>query len=128
MLNENAKKWVAALRSGDFRQGKCALLTEEGYCCLGVACALHIQEGLSPANIVGNKATHLPEAVREWFGLRTKAGQYNTPSDASQTWLVNDNDYGKSFAEIANIIESEPEGLFKKEEKEETNEDQNPQS
>ena len=33
------KKWVAALRSGKYKQGQNALMTEEGtYCCLGVAC------------------------------------------------------------------------------------------
>ena len=41
-MNEYAKKWVEALRSGEFKQGKYQLKTfdEEGntrYCCLGVA-------------------------------------------------------------------------------------------
>ena len=61
MLNENAKKWVAALRSGKFKQGKFALrkrtfrdglylrdgesphyVTE--HCCLGVACEIFKDE------------------------------------------------------------------------------------
>lgn len=34
-------KWVAALRSGEYRQGKKMLKTPEGsYCCLGVYCAI----------------------------------------------------------------------------------------
>lgn len=34
-------KWVAALRSGKYKQGKGFLLDENGkYCCLGVACSI----------------------------------------------------------------------------------------
>jgi len=32
------KRWIAALDSGDYKQGKGALQTKAGYCCLGVAC------------------------------------------------------------------------------------------
>ena len=128
MLNQNAKKWVAALRSGDYRQGKGALLTNEGYCCLGVACALYIHEGLGTAiEILGDPtAGHLPEVVKEWLNLSTRSGAYDGPEHrdtyglTTSTWLVNDNDYGKTFSEIADIIESEPEGLFRKEEQNET--------
>jgi hypothetical protein len=39
-------EWVAALRSGDYRQGKLALRTENAeYCCLGVLCDLYAQKG-----------------------------------------------------------------------------------
>lgn len=37
---EFKKEWVEALRSGEFPQGKNALKTQDGYCCLGVACVL----------------------------------------------------------------------------------------
>ena len=30
------KKWLEALRSGEYEQGKGFLKTEDGYCCLGV--------------------------------------------------------------------------------------------
>lgn len=33
-------KWVAALRSGKYRQGHNALMTDNGYCCLGLLCHL----------------------------------------------------------------------------------------
>ena len=38
----NRKKWVAALRSGKYKQGKGQLYDnlDEKYCCLGVACDL----------------------------------------------------------------------------------------
>ena len=34
------KKWVKALRSGKYKQGRCRLYNPEtdSYCCLGVAC------------------------------------------------------------------------------------------
>jgi hypothetical protein len=42
-------KWLAALRSGEYRQGKHALNTggpEGQFCCLGVLCEVALQEGL----------------------------------------------------------------------------------
>ena len=46
MLNENAKKWTEALRSGSFKQatGHLCKVDDAGkrtYCCLGVACVLY---------------------------------------------------------------------------------------
>jgi hypothetical protein len=43
---EVKKEWVAALRSGEYTQTKRALNTEEGMCCLGVLCDLHVKKGL----------------------------------------------------------------------------------
>ena len=37
-------KWVAALRSGDYRQAKGQLYDGNGYCCLGVLCEVLGQE------------------------------------------------------------------------------------
>lgn len=42
MVNkENVKKFVDALRSGDFKQGRRALRSGDSFCCLGVACELY---------------------------------------------------------------------------------------
>ena len=114
-MNNNAKIWVEALRSGKFKQGKGALLTGEGYCCLGVACALYQEAGNRLAAKVFDGGW-LPDVVKIWLGLSSYNGHY-FGSDGKMTWLVNDNDYGygKTFHQIATIIESEPEGLFKKE-------------
>ena len=43
-MNDNAKKWVKALRSGDYKQGHGRLRTDDTFCCLGVACDLYAQE------------------------------------------------------------------------------------
>lgn len=101
MLNDAAKKWVAALRSGEYRQGKGALVTEDGkYCCLGVACHLYEMEGVQPP-IAYRGRNFLPDAVCEWLGTAC----------ISLVALLNDGQ-GIPFPEIADIIESEPEGLF----------------
>src|SRR5688500_14463606 len=40
------RAWVDALRSGEFRQGKRRLHTDDGrYCCLGVACVVAFRMG-----------------------------------------------------------------------------------
>ena len=42
-------KWVAALRSGDYKQGRNALRThDDHFCCLGVLCDLAVKEGAVP--------------------------------------------------------------------------------
>lgn len=43
MNPEIKAKWVAALRSGDYEQGR-GYLHRGGFCCLGVACDLFIKE------------------------------------------------------------------------------------
>lgn len=45
MNREKALKWAAALRSGEFKQGRGRLRTSDGgHCCLGVACELYRRE------------------------------------------------------------------------------------
>jgi hypothetical protein len=116
MLNENAKKWVAALRSGEYRQGKNYLNNAGKFCCLGIACELASQEGVTTKKVAfrdnhevlpydGNVLS-LPTSVKKWLGLRLELGQYGNGS------LAHLNDTDKTFAEIADVIESEPVGLF----------------
>ena len=108
MLNDNAKKWVEALRSGENKQINGRLYDGVGHCCLGVGCKI---VGLEPVFDGVNywfakKAFELPGKVKKALGLNTAAGGYGVTS------LISDNDSGKTFTEIADIIESEPEGLF----------------
>lgn len=125
MLNENAVKWVAALRSGEFEQTTGQLHSVEasevynrpaGYCCLGVACAIFPNE-IKRDVIDGSERFEdtlnvLPEKVREWLGLEDDGGTYYGPDGVRRAlWIDNDN--GTPFAAIADIIESEPRGLFK---------------
>jgi hypothetical protein len=131
MLNKNAQIWVDALKSGKYPQAKyrLTLLKKDqsliGHCCLGVACELAIQDGVqisirtTDANL-GEKEGEilakeyegnfglLPTKVQKWLGLAYRAGGFGFSS------LAQLNDSGKTFAEIAAVIESDPEGLFVK--------------
>jgi len=58
-INLNAQKWIAALRSGEFKQTKDGLKelagddSVVGHCCLGVACEVYLREGNKlPTDIV----------------------------------------------------------------------------
>lgn len=115
MLNKNAKLWVKALRSGKFKQTKRALSKNGKYCCLGVACELAIQSGVKLSKDSDELKTsydgetdYLPEVVQKWLGLTTSHGKMSTTGLS----LADRNDDGARFKTIANIIESEPEGLF----------------
>lgn len=115
-MNDNAQKLVIALRSGEFEQTQGHLRDESGHCCLGVACELYRREvgGEWKNNgfiVPGSSfAEHfaLPQPVRAWLGFRDDIGTYD--ADESEA-LTDDNDDGKSFASIADIIE-DAQGLF----------------
>lgn len=79
------RKWVEALRSGDFLQGEGNLAYREDdgpllHCCLGVACELAIADGVvlprtETATDHGFKVFFnyrngfMPEQVSQWLGL-----------------------------------------------------------
>lgn len=119
-MNENAKKWVETLKSGDYKQATGYLQTPDGFCCLGVACDLYAEEtGDGAWSEAGDyyqfvvdegrqlQIATLPTAVREWLGLRTEAGDID-----NENALTALNDAGVSFDQIAEQISREPEGLF----------------
>lgn len=130
MLNENAKAWVAALRSGEYEQGTGVLRAGNKYCCLGIACVLAVKAGVIPEGVVTGvrdgiyeygepedvQTSGLPQAVREWLRIPHVLAHYFNPELGGYTDLAEKNDNGKTFLEIADIIESEPEGLFMPEE------------
>lgn len=120
------KKLVAALRSGEYRQTTEVLTDGKGYCCLGVACEISglggwVDSPMAPeqwAYLVGKAArpggsnwssAKLPELVRKYYGFAGRGASYGAFSR-----LIEKNDGGVSFKKIADIIESEPEGLVEK--------------
>ena len=116
---EARKLWVEALRSGEYQQGRNYLCTESRFCCLGVACDLFIKHerllnvrtretGVKEFN---EEAMGLPCEVQQWLGLTGKEGVYRDHEHLSRC-LSAHNDSGKTFDEIASIIESNPPGLF----------------
>ena len=105
-MNENAKAWVEALRSGAYEQCRGRLRRQyledydndereqgEGYCCLGVACDLYqqahpdVSEWIEdefaifsgPHEGAGSTTMEgaLHEAVAEWLGLKDIDGQFH---------------------------------------------------
>ena len=104
MKKEYAKKWVKALRSGEYKQGEKLLHNEDDntFCCLGVLNDLFPEMDLAGGN---------DRALDNFYkiGLSSKLGMlpldtnYNVISDS----LAGLNDYGWSFEKIADVIEKE---------------------
>lgn len=74
----NIQKWVDALRSGEYVQGRNSLLKDNTYCCLGVACEVYLRG--NPGGIsfevdedgrghYDNYSGFLPPKVMEWLGV-----------------------------------------------------------
>lgn len=127
---EARKLWIEALRSGYYNQGYLTLcrIKEDNceyYCCLGVACELYQKyeggliikfesfDDISVSRKEYNGASvFLPPIVRTWLGIRQDdGGFYKRVGDYAYS-LPHLNDNGKTFKEIADFIEEEPEGLW----------------
>ena len=111
------RKWLAALRSGKYKQGDAFLYNKDdnSYCCLGVLCEI---EG---ANTKQMESTQLPSDIGMFKELVPTASElteaqkklkYNNEYYAfsvmykgKMTPLAYMNDDGISFAEIADVIE-----------------------
>lgn len=117
-LTPFAQKWVAALRSGKYKQGGGCLRQEleDGYrhCCLGVACEVAIEEGLIESYDGDKPLLDARPEVQNALALATPRGSYDGPKGSYDGGCLTEaNDQRTSFAEIADIIESEPKGLFR---------------
>jgi len=119
-MNPEVKaKWLEALRSGEYNQTKRTLRDSHGYCCLGVLCEVYKEEHPEAEWVRDDISTKNGEMlfksgeysrkgvptqqVLDWANL-TDANpevKYNN-ADISVAEL---NDNGKSFLEIADIIE-----------------------
>lgn len=100
------KKWIAALRSGDYVQCRGCLRKDNAFCVLGVACDLHAKElgnewsaRTDPGTVLGVKvymkqSMYLPDEVASWIGME------------GYLYLGTLNDKGMSFTELATHIES----------------------
>ncbi len=114
------KKWLEALRSGEYKQTRGKLRRNRGknkasFCCLGVLCNLHAQAHpeiaatqTDPKSYIG--ATELPPVeVMEWAGLEAKdpviAIGHGVHERTTRLSVLNDSGY--SFKEIASLIERE---------------------
>jgi hypothetical protein len=107
--------WVDALRSGEYQQCQQRLADGSGFCCLGVACDLALRAGIIDRYDPSDGSLEFYRPVRQFFGLAQVDGEYWSPDLGSYTTLIAANDTcGMNFVEIAEIIDSRPEGLFVK--------------
>ena len=106
-------RWITALLSGKYKQGKEVLRRKNNtFCCLGVLCDLYIKENGGEWKMRKNDEgsysimrnnTRLPRIIQRWAGINSTEGSYYSDDDET---LANDNDSGgKGFKTIAKIIE-----------------------
>lgn len=145
MNPEIKAKWLAALRSGEYKKGKGRLRriathlflrnrrgrNAERFCCFGVLCDLYIKEtgkgtwvfdsydgDFDFYDTFGRKNSGMPtDAVYKWAGMQHSdvivldekdRKKYKDPDDyepKSGFYLAEQNDKGRTFKTIANVIE-----------------------
>lgn len=109
-LSELQEKWLTALESGKYKQGRAFLGSPDtGLCCLGVLCVVAERD-------FDDGAFFPPHAVAEAARLRTRSG------DSARSFMVNEfqcnglpdaNDNANAtFPEIAAAIRANPENFF----------------
>ena len=115
---KNRELWTTALRDPKRRQIKKMLGHQDhgGQCCLGVLAEIAGCTYRRSGFLWDCYCGEAPQLAMDFVGLRTSDGEYLRTSDGEylNSSLTHDNDHrGKTFAEIADIIEEEPEGLFR---------------
>ena len=121
MKEDIKQKWVAALCSGEYEQGRGFLKHFGEYCCLGVLCDIAAKEGIVSVEEVSGTEENpgvisydgawdvLPSSVVEWSGIVTNTG--HIPSGVPTycgtfTNLAELNDLTKlNFDGLADVIE-----------------------
>lgn len=119
-MNPEVKaKWLAALRSGEYKQTTNKLHDASGeMCCLGVLCDLSGLHEWKPKTL--NDGTGLfayddrdslpPDDVGAWAGFEQSQYGYRTPKVTiygEHTDIDSHNDEGRTFAQIADAIEAQ---------------------
>lgn len=96
------KKWIADLRSGEYRQGKFRLYNaDDTYCCMGVLCTQFVKDKYDLRGVSYPIPLVAPEEIFEilnWY-LGDSADRLMI-----ELSLFND-EQGRTFAEIADYLE-----------------------
>lgn len=114
------RKWVEALRSGEYTQTKSHLQDEHGHCCLGVGCEVSINKRFLKRDGHGfliGATPRIVQPVRPW--LKNIDDSFKTIMGRRLTTL-NDSE-GFTFDEIADMLElafihNDPQYLYESEE------------
>lgn len=102
MNSEMKANWLKALRSGEYEQCKGRLRLGNGYCCVGVLCNISGQGKWMEGQILRNLQEYVYLGKRISYPIGPKLIDNVAVNDA----IVNMNDGGKSFAEIADYLET----------------------
>ena len=112
-LDAHRHEWLAALRSGKYKQGRMYLRdNNDNYCCLGIACEVagveseikQVSYDTLQAHFYQSSAMSLDKNIQRYYGLRSGIGD---PVNRNKLITLSDlNDLKKlTFSQIADIIE-----------------------
>lgn len=98
-----AEKWIAALRSGKYKQSNGNLLNTGGYCCLGVACKI---KRVPNSVLFGANLIDTTFIDRKYVDKMPLPLQGKIISNTLVGEVATMNDGGVSFSKIADWIEA----------------------
>lgn len=119
-MNTEVKiKWVAALRSGEYKQGKRKLHGEGNFfCCLGVLCDIYQKQHPETSKWEGGRffadqsdsgsstsQFYLPMPVRAWAGLKSSNPITISERGVESSMSDYNDHYHYSFNMIGDVIE-----------------------
>jgi len=107
MKKDIKDKWIKALRSGNYEQGKSSLRSlDNKFCCLGVLCDIIDNKKWETFEKTNSAKASYPYTYNGYSGILSyKMTTELKMKDDEQQKLIDMNDTGKSFAEIADWIE-----------------------
>jgi hypothetical protein len=118
-LEAHRKDWLAALRSGKYKQGKIRLRYGDNYCCLGIACEVAGMEPIisgivddEPIYSYEGRTFFLMEKVMKYYGFKTSCGGFIDAGNCNQSLSLYNDDGGYNFVQIAQIAERYMEEIF----------------
>lgn len=101
---QQLKKWITALDGGEYPQGKYGLQNINGYCCLGVGCAVTIPKKLLDLDAFGFIDGGVPgsqPAAPKWLIYIDD----DFMSKTGESLMGLNDDKGYTFPEIATLLE-----------------------
>lgn len=103
-------EWLAALRSGEYKQAQGHLKEDGGYCCLGVLCeiaGIMDDDGCAVYGVYSDTFTSLPFEFAEYMGMaRDGAAADRDGVKFLPSLICLNDDRQMSFEQIADAIEA----------------------
>lgn len=106
-MNPDIKaKWLEALRSGKYQQGKSRLRADDRFCCIGVLCDVLNADAWAHSSVeIGEFYWRDPQGYKVFAALLPEALETTGLSSDQQDNLIDMNDNGESFETISAHIE-----------------------